>query len=614
MRGINRFFASGGGDPPLDPGDATPGGRASGRGLRGRAHRSPGRQAEVHSVPMTPRVPLALALAVVALRAVPAAADTQAVSETLYEDTSVGYAIKPMRGWEPKPRKSPGDPMAQNEAGGWYLRPNPKKSDEMDGVACEVLKFGSYFGEVSRAVATGADKPDGKGDDGKGGDGGGDGKGGEPGTAPEQKDGPKSLEDIFGKGLKSFDDCHKVMEKQYRQRGWYLDIDPKPQAMGDDDGRLWEGVLSRGSTKVHVIGASVRRGDFEVAVLYYCPDGKWFVRDFRGALRSSAKSLRILPEAKMRKAKDVLDKKLLGIDAEAAYAEKAIAALPPGWLHHKTANYVLVYDKSVENTNPGLVKRIAFQLERLRADIYEKVFPAARAITARSIVKITQDPAQYAAYGAPPGSAGYWSWPSRELVFFCAQKDVDVTLDVLNHEAFHQYIFYAVGQVSPHSWFNEGHGDYFAGFNLKEGKFTPGKFHWRQKTIQEAIESNTYVPLSQFLSFDQNKYYGRLGNAARAGGDIRQNYAQGWSLVWFLRTTKDERYTGILDRYFDAIKAEVAKWRAVEEAAAAAEGREPFLLLPAKVNQEACEAALQAAFYGVRLEDLEKDWIASKPY
>ena len=574
---------------------------------------------------MTPRVPLVRAaafsaLVVVALGALPAAADTQSVSETPYEDTSVGYSIKPMRGWEPKPRKSPGDPAAQIEAGGWYLRPNPKKAEETDGVECDVLKFGSYFGEADRAVATGAATGDGKGDgkgDGEGdgkGDGGGDGKGGEPGSEPERKEGPRTVEDLFGKPPKSFDEWHGVMEKQYRQYGFFLDIDPKPQAMGDDQGRLWEGVLSRGGQKIHVIGATVRRGDFEVAVLYRCPDGKWFVRDFRGALRSSAKSLRILPEAKMRKAKDVLDKKLLGVDPEAAYAERAIAALPPGWLHHKTANYVIVYDKSVENTNPGLIKRIAFQLERLRADIYEKVFPAARPITARSIVKITQDPAQYAAYGAPQGSAGYWSWPSRELVFFCAAKDVDVTLDVLNHEAFHQYIFYAVGQFSPHSWFNEGHGDYFAGFNLKEGKFTPGKFHWRQKRIQGAIESNGHVPLTQFLSFDQRKYYGGFGGTAREGGDIGQNYAQGWSLVWFLRTTKDERYTGILDRYFESIKAEVAKWREQEEAAAAAENRPPFPLMPKEANDKACEAALKAAFYGIRLEDLEKDWIASKPY
>ena len=37
------------------------------------------------------------------------------------------------------------------------------------------------------------------------------------------------------------------------------------------------------------------------------------------------------------------------------------------------------------------------------------------------------------------------------------------SLLVLYHEAFHQYIYYAVGEVAPHDWFNEGHGDYFSG-------------------------------------------------------------------------------------------------------------------------------------------------------
>ena len=40
------------------------------------------------------------------------------------------------------------------------------------------------------------------------------------------------------------------------------------------------------------------------------------------------------------------------------------------------------------------------------------------------------------------------------------------TLAVLYHEAFHQFIFYSVGEVAPHSWFNEGHGDYFSGADV----------------------------------------------------------------------------------------------------------------------------------------------------
>jgi hypothetical protein len=548
-----------------------------------------------------------------------AAGDTQSLAEGVFEDTSVGYAVRPIRGWEPRPRKNPDDPVERVMAGGWYMRPNPKKRDETDGVECLVLRFGSYFEDGDRAVATGPveGKKEGEGgDEGKPEGGGGEGKpeggGGEEGK-PETE-APRTVKEMFGKGPASFDEWFENWAKWQRTRGLYVDLKPRPAKMGDDEGRLWEGVVAQGPHKFQVIGASVRRGPFEVAILYFAPDGKWFARDYKSAFSSSAKSLRILPEKTMRRAREALEKKLKGADPEAAFVEKAIAGLPPGWKHHRTDHYVIVYDKTVDFTNPGLVRRIANQLELIRANVYEKLFPAARPITALSIVKVTQDPKQYEAYGAPAGSAGYWSWPSRELVFFCQKENTDVTLDVLNHEAFHQYIFYAVGQVAPHSWYNEGHGDYFAGFNLKEGKFTSGKFHWRQEKVKRAIESKTYVPLKDFLSFDQNKYYGRFGGDDRSGGNIGQNYAQGWSLVWFLRTTKDEKYAGVLDRYFDTIKAEVGAWRTKEEEQAAAEERAPAELIPPKVNQDACEAALKAAFGAIDVEQLEKDWIASKPY
>ena len=35
---------------------------------------------------------------------------------------------------------------------------------------------------------------------------------------------------------------------------------------------------------------------------------------------------------------------------------------------------------------------------------------------------------------------------------------------MLYHEAFHQFIHYSAGELPPHSWYNEGHGDYFGSF------------------------------------------------------------------------------------------------------------------------------------------------------
>ncbi|MFQ5845295.1 MAG: hypothetical protein ACE5JG_09950, partial [Planctomycetota bacterium] len=235
------------------------------------------------------------------------------------------------------------------------------------------------------------------------------------------------------------------------------------------------------------------------------------------------------------------------------------------------------------------------------------------------------------------------------------------------HEAFHQYIHYAVGDVAPHSWFNEGHGDYFAGHNYRSHKFRAAPFRWRTGIIANAIAQKTYVPLLDFLKYTQGEYYSNPGLC----------YAQGWSLVYFLREVerrrikKYKKYWGVLDRYFEAIKRNVKTVKdkglyGLEEPPPAPPGEEgepkdpaaeqpveaepepdPFAGLPvppglekpfpgehpragekaarptAEGNSEtrsvvgpkitgvksALDAAVDEAFRGIDLAQLEKDWI-----
>ena len=218
------------------------------------------------------------------------------------------------------------------------------------------------------------------------------------------------------------------------------------------------------------------------------------------------------------------------------------------WAAIDTQNYLIVYNKAVKKK---LIKKVAKHIEALRAQVYEKLFPPSREIKAVSVVRVCKDMAEYHKYGGPGGSAGYWSRRDEELVIpGSLAKD---SLRVLYHEAFHQYIHYAVGDVAPHSWFNEGHGDYFAGHNYSSRKFKPAPFAWRKGIIASALGSKTYVPLKDFLRYTQGQYY---ANASLC-------YAQGWSFVYFLRETerrkikKYKKYWGLLDKYFAAIKRNV---------------------------------------------------------
>jgi len=220
------------------------------------------------------------------------------------------------------------------------------------------------------------------------------------------------------------------------------------------------------------------------------------------------------------------------------------------WDALDTPNYLIVYNKEVKRP---LLRKIAQHIEAIRSQVYAELFPPAKEITAISVVRVCKDRAEYHRYGGPGGSAGYWSRGDEELVFYQDSSNKKDSLRVLYHEAFHQYIHYAVGDVAPHSWFNEGHGDYFAGHNYSARKFKAAPFRWRTGIIANALARKSYVPLEKFLKYTQGEYYANPGLC----------YAQGWSFVYFLREVerrkirKYKQYWGLLDKYFAAIKRNV---------------------------------------------------------
>jgi len=281
-------------------------------------------------------------------------------------------------------------------------------------------------------------------------------------------------------------------------------------------------------------------------------------------MKTMVKRFRILSPDDEEDGDDITDADLF-VDSEKkpeiwrAARKKKIGNLK-NWGAIDTKNYLIVYNKDVKKR---LLKQIAKHIEAIREQVYEKLFPPSREIKAISIVRVCKDIAEYHRYGGPAGSAGYWSRGDEELVVPAGMAD---SLRVLYHEAFHQYIHYAVGDVSPHPWFNEGHGDYFAGFNYRGKKFKSDVFKWRTGIITNALSTKSYVPLRKFLKYTQGEYYATAGLC----------YAQGWSFVYFLREIerrkikKYEKYWGLLDRYFDAIKANV---KSVKEQAF--EGLEP---------------------------------------
>lgn len=276
---------------------------------------------------------------------------------------------------------------------------------------------------------------------------------------------------------------------------------------------------------------------------------------------------------------------------------QASLATTPGWNLYETTSYFIVSNSDDREFIDELMER----LEAIRA-IYERDYPAARIEEIRaaaphtgatdpgpdgdttvatpvsrpdsaemsrtSVARICANREQYMSYGGPPSSAGFWNHGTEELVLFDDQAGGGraKTWAVLNHEAFHQYIYYFYGNISPHSWYNEGTGDFYSGYRYgRNKKFTLEKFDWRVSLIKESLRENRYVPLDQFVRMTKEEYY-----APQTAG---RNYAQGWSLIYFLRTGKKNNAKGwnpewdsILDTYLTTLASSGKVAQAVEQA------------------------------------------------
>jgi hypothetical protein len=275
----------------------------------------------------------------------------------------------------------------------------------------------------------------------------------------------------------------------------------------------------------------------------------------------------------------VRDAELAQMDKQERFLQQQIDKLPPGWEYLRTERYLFLYHAEKE-----FVKELAERIEAMR-DIYEEVYPPTDPIEAISIVRVCKDVDEYYGYGGRPGTGGYWNSAARELVIFDIRPR-DVTLAILNHEAFHQYIYYFYGELAPHSWYNEGHGDYFAGAKLtrshriKEFGDAPGGIGLLQSICEAArllgegkgAADGGAVPLKELLAFHQSDYYGGRGY------DSGMCYAQGWSVVHMLREAKglQPKWERILPDYLEnllAARREVAT-ELMEKERANAEKRE----------------------------------------
>lgn len=234
-----------------------------------------------------------------------------------------------------------------------------------------------------------------------------------------------------------------------------------------------------------------------------------------------------------------------------------------GWKFEKTEHYFIKF--SIDK--PEFIKEAKERIEAIRK-VFVKDY-GDKELTEYPVLRVCKSFDEYGHYGGPGGSAGYFNPGSKELVIPCL-KDYDIkwTWAVMNHEAFHQFIWFRCGELDPHSWYNEGTGDYYAGFKYKgNGQFeigTVGKqlaLIDRVTPVKEYLKKGELAPLDKLIRFTQQDYYGKANIY----------YPQGWSFIYFLREAKKmghrpwkPEWANILKVYFDTMNETKDREKAVE--------------------------------------------------
>jgi len=254
------------------------------------------------------------------------------------------------------------------------------------------------------------------------------------------------------------------------------------------------------------------------------------------------------------------------------------------WWYIELPDYILT--SNMETRNRRLVTMIQEDIETLRA-AYQAFIPPRAEINDVSVVRVFRDRAEYLNY-IPKDmqwSAGIWMPMKKELVISPLEVSQTsegrrLTLLVVYHEAFHQYIFYALGGRELPVWFDEGHAALFEGSDIDAHRKTV-------KIVEEPLRVGPFLArlkegrplnLGTFLKLDHGQFYSRNTET------MADNYATAYALVYFLRKACPQ-YPG---RGYDTICSKLL------EAAMANNSPDPG-------------ASTTKAMEGIDLQQLERD-------
>lgn len=238
----------------------------------------------------------------------------------------------------------------------------------------------------------------------------------------------------------------------------------------------------------------------------------------------SADELRIHPPARDDRKRGELERKY----GRSRYSDKdrrilANLSMVEGWHAFDSEEYIYL----VHGDDTQAWKDFDGQLSGVRRYLTEHV------LTHRNqepedvgVVRLCKSRQEYLDYGGQGWTAGYFSPSEDELVLY-DPGNTAAMLNVLRHESFHQYIYAALGGISPHIWFDEGYAELMASATVEEQRLTGfNSLPHHLQTLSEMLgeHGKGLEPLDVFLHLSQKDFYAAP----------REYYAQAWIWLEFL--------------------------------------------------------------------------------
>jgi len=251
------------------------------------------------------------------------------------------------------------------------------------------------------------------------------------------------------------------------------------------------------------------------------------------------------------------------------------AKTPDGWVLHRTRYYQIQ-----SQCGKDKAERLGRHMEVMNK-VYRRLFRPDKDGAKQQVIKLLKNREEYLRYGAPPGSAAYYSRGDREMVCYDTGKWSDekeanpvtgdgassalqkrlsrlndiMKMDLLGcaaHEGWHQYFaWYTVSMAAPlPSWINEGMGDYFYTAAPKKvtGRKVPAKLgrlnDGRLMVLIQAVKQGRYVPLQDLISMSKMDFYSNPSVC----------YAEGWAFCQFLLHSGNKKYAKIIPNYIRYVR------------------------------------------------------------